>query len=192
VTTASYRYHHKLRPNTEGTVGANFKLNVANTAVYTSPNLHDYPYAKPSVYSPPVHVAANGLSVAVPPSGGDVAFNFDNIDKNLQLALPMQINITCTGSTPCFTGPAPPAPGSFDWIQNISVGPTGRKVQLEAKTYLIDKQYQLPEGTELRGTVLGVEQESPPSRMLLDPEIAGLKLKCVVFNSNASQVMSER
>lgn len=39
-----------------------------------------------------------------------VAFKFDNIDKNLQLAFPIQINITCTGSKPCFTTPAPPAP----------------------------------------------------------------------------------
>ena len=40
----------------------------------------------------------------------DVAFNFHNIDRNLQLALPMTINITCTGSSACFSGPAPPAP----------------------------------------------------------------------------------
>ena len=39
----------------------------------------------------------------------------------------------------------------FDWIRKIAAGPPGSKVQLEAKTYLIDKQYQLPQGTELRG-----------------------------------------
>jgi hypothetical protein len=41
--------------------------------------------------------------------------------------------------------------GSFDWIRKIAAGPPGRKVQLEPKTYLIDKQYQLPRGTEVRG-----------------------------------------
>lgn len=93
-----------------GTTGANFTLDVAGTAVYSSPALNKYPYAKPAVYSPPVDAAANGLSLVVPSSGGGVAFTFDNIDMNLQLALPIQINITCTGSTPCFVTPAPPAP----------------------------------------------------------------------------------
>eukprot|EP01046_Picozoa_sp_COSAG06_P034967 COSAG06_NODE_3710_length_4992_cov_24.566115_1_plen_171_part_00 len=47
-------------------------------------------------------------------------------------------------------GPPLPA-GDFDWIAKIAAGPAGQKVQLEAKLYLIDKQYQLPRGTELRG-----------------------------------------
>ena len=41
--------------------------------------------------------------------------------------------------------------GPYDWIRDIESGPSGRKIQLEAKTYLIDRQYQLPSGTELRG-----------------------------------------
>ena len=45
----------------------------------------------------------------------------------------------------------------FEWIQKIATGPAGQKVQLQPRTYLIDKQYQLPRGTELRGagTALG-------------------------------------
>jgi hypothetical protein len=39
----------------------------------------------------------------------------------------------------------------FDWIHQIVNGPPGQKYTLDAKTYLIDKQYQLPRGTELRG-----------------------------------------
>jgi hypothetical protein len=72
--------------------------------------LNQFPYSKHSVYSPPVDVAPNGVQIPVPSSGGTVAFNFNNIDKNLQLALPIQINITCAGSNPCFNAPAPPAP----------------------------------------------------------------------------------
>ena len=50
---------------------------------------------------------------------------------------------------------------AFDWIRQIVNGPPGRKYRLDAKTYLIDKQYQLPSGTELRGvgTSLGHRTE---------------------------------
>ena len=41
--------------------------------------------------------------------------------------------------------------GQFDWIQRIANGVAGQKYTLEAKVYLIDKQYQLPRGTELWG-----------------------------------------
>jgi hypothetical protein len=37
------------------------------------------------------------------------------------------------------------------WIRDIEAGPPGQKVTLEAATYQIDRQYQLPRGTELRG-----------------------------------------
>jgi len=98
-----------------------------------------------------------------------VAFKFHNVDKNIQLELPIQINITCTGAEPCFAGLAPP--GSFDWIRSIAAGPAGQKVQLEAKTYLIDKQYQLPRGTELRGvgtsTSTGEGASGAPSQTVI-------------------------
>lgn len=44
---------------------------------------------------------------------------------------------------------APTSP--FQWIRDIASGPPGQKIALDAKTYLIDAQYQLPSGTELRG-----------------------------------------
>eukprot|EP01043_Picozoa_sp_COSAG02_P051710 COSAG02_NODE_5477_length_4292_cov_13.353685_4_plen_486_part_00 len=47
--------------------------------------------------------------------------------------------------------PQPPVhPGAFDWIATIESS-QGGKFFLEARTYLIDRQYQLPAGTELRG-----------------------------------------
>lgn len=55
-------------------------------------------------------------------------------------------------SLPSSHSPMPPDPHAFDWIQKITEGPEGQKIQLDAnRTYLIDKQYQLPRGTELRG-----------------------------------------
>ena len=41
--------------------------------------------------------------------------------------------------------------GAFDWIKEIESGPRNRKYVLDAGTYFIDRQYQLPPGTELRG-----------------------------------------
>jgi len=107
VTGVSFAYQYVT--GYHGTVGANFTLEVAGSAVYSSPMLNKYPFAKPSVYSPAVVVAAPA-NVAVPASGGDVTFKFDNVDKNLQIALPMQFNVTCAGTKPCFAAPAPPAP----------------------------------------------------------------------------------
>ena len=53
-------------------------------------------------------MAANGLAITVPSAGGAVAFKFHNIDRNMQIELPLQIKITCTGSKPCFGGPPKP------------------------------------------------------------------------------------
>ena len=47
--------------------------------------------------------------------------------------------------------PPPVTPGAFDWIREIAASGPGRKFALQKRTYLIDAQYQLPEGTELRG-----------------------------------------
>ena len=51
-------------------------------------------------------------------------------------------------------GLAPPPAyneASFNWIRKIAAGPPNTKYALGAATYLIDAQYQLPRGTELRG-----------------------------------------
>ena len=48
--------------------------------------------------------------------------------------------------------PGPPPPSSdFEWIASIENSGGGQRFELEPKTYLIDRQYQLPPGTELRG-----------------------------------------
>ena len=57
----------------------------------------------------------------------------------------------CTATAASRNGDSENDLGSFDWIRKIAAGPAGQKIQLEAKQYLIDKQYQLPRGTELRG-----------------------------------------
>ena len=59
----------------------------------------------------------------------------------------------CSASHPA-TRPGADCPrqrGQLDWIQHIATGAPGQKYTLEAKVYFIDKQYQLPRGTELRG-----------------------------------------
>ena len=57
--------------------------------------------------------------------------------------------------------PQPPVPpGAFDWIREIEASPGGRTVRLEAKTYLIDRQYQLPRGTELRGAGTALDKRT--------------------------------
>jgi len=45
-------------------------------------------------------------------------------------------------------------PEAFKWIRDIAAS-SGGKFVLEAKTYLIDQQYQLPANTEIHGTVSG-------------------------------------
>ena len=48
--------------------------------------------------------------------------------------------------------PAPPhPPAAFEWIRAIEASKGGEKFTLNASTYLIDRQYQLPRGTEIRG-----------------------------------------
>jgi len=116
ITGVSFDYQYIT--GYTGTTGANFTLEVAGTSAYASPLLNKYPYNNKQ-YSPPVAVAANGLSIAVPSSGGAVEFKFHNLDKNIQIELPLQISITCAGSSPCFTHstPVPPSPPPVAGIQ---------------------------------------------------------------------------
>ena len=46
-------------------------------------------------------------------------FKFHNLDRNIQIELPLQISITCAGSSPCFTHstPVPPSPPPVAGIQ---------------------------------------------------------------------------
>ena len=128
-----------------GPVGANFTLRLAGRAVYASPLETQFPY--PNGFSPENHASAEGLSVNVSSGANALAFDFQANDRNLQLLLPMTLTVTCTGG-PCV--PPPPPGGPFAWIAAIEAG-HGGKYQLEATTYLIDRQYQLPPNTELRG-----------------------------------------
>lgn len=118
ITGVAFAYQYVT--GYKGTVGANFTLGVAGTAVYSSPMLNKYPYSKPAVYSPPVNVASSELNIAVPPYNGNVTFEFHNLDRNLQLELPIQINITCAGTRPCLAVPSPPPVGTL-----LRVGSTG-------------------------------------------------------------------
>jgi hypothetical protein len=120
ITGVAFSYKYMYVTGYSGTVGANFTLGVAGTAVYRSPMLNKYPYSKPAVYSPPVNVASSELNIAVPPYNGNVTFEFHNLDRNMQLELPIQINITCTGTRPCLAVPSPPPQGTLP-----RVGSTG-------------------------------------------------------------------
>ena len=52
----------------------------------------------------------------------------------------------------------------FAWIRSIESGPTGRKITLKASTvYELDRQYQLPRGTEL----VGAGGTDPASRTVI-------------------------
>ena len=58
-------------------------------------------------YSQPVSVDVGALGIAVPAAGTHVEFLFDNNDRNLQLLLPLELRLECSG--PC-TSPPPPPP----------------------------------------------------------------------------------
>ena len=71
ITGVSFAYQYVT--GYHGAVGANFTLDVAGTAAYSSPTVNNYPYSKSGgigAYSPAVNVASKGLSIAVPSSGG--------------------------------------------------------------------------------------------------------------------------
>ena len=105
----SYRYCFGFA--TTG-VGSNFTLKLGSSAAYASPHFTDYPYSKSSdpnkVYSPPVNVTVDKLSVTIPSSGVTrIEIDFENIARNVQLMLPMTITITCAGGS-CLAPPPPP------------------------------------------------------------------------------------
>lgn len=54
------------------------------------------------------------------------------------------------GVTPPPLPPLPPT-SAFEWIRAIERGPPGRTIVLNASTYLIDRQYQLPPRTAIIG-----------------------------------------
>jgi hypothetical protein len=103
IESVSFSYRYCTGFGTKGT-GANFTMRVAGSAVYSSPQLNDYPYHKstdPKVYSPAVKVTNNQLKITVPSAGvSDIEFDFHNGAMNMQLLLPITVAITCSGG-PC-------------------------------------------------------------------------------------------
>jgi hypothetical protein len=113
VTSLSFSYRYCFGFATTG-VGSNFTLKLGPSAAYASPHFTDYPYNKGSdpnkVYSPPVNVTVDTLSITIPSSGvSRIEFDFENVARNVQLMLPMIIIITCAGGS-CLKPTPPPTP----------------------------------------------------------------------------------
>jgi hypothetical protein len=90
--------------------GSNFTVRAAGAKVFASPLYNDYPYSgsHPN-YSKPVAIKVPTLSIKVPTGFQNIEFDFDNNDRNIQLLLPLTVNVTCTGG-PC-NAPPTPSPG---------------------------------------------------------------------------------
>lgn len=78
--------------------------------IYSSPHYTDYPYG--GEYSKPVAVHFSGLNIpASTKYTTRLQLGFSNNDRNLQILVPLQVNVTCTGAVAgkCFV-PVPPPP----------------------------------------------------------------------------------
>ena len=99
VTHVSFEYRYEVGYGAPArALGTNFSLVVANTPVYASPRYDDYPYNKAHPnYSLPVVVNVP-TSIKVPSSGPlpRLEIKMDNSDRNIQLLLPLVINISLT------------------------------------------------------------------------------------------------
>jgi hypothetical protein len=127
VTSVLFSYRYCFGWSATGP-GANFTLQIAQKIAYASPAFTDYPYSKSNpVYSPPVNITLDKLSIDVPESGvSRIEFDFANNARNVQLLLPMTIAITCAGGS-CFKPtPAPvptllPTPAPTKSMGNVTV-----------------------------------------------------------------------
>ena len=107
ITGVSFEYRYTTGFGPSG-AGSNFTLQVAGAAVYSSPQLTDYSYSKSHPnYSAPVPATVNNLGLHVA-ADTRVSFAFDNNDRNVQLLLPLRVNLTCTGAVTCAARPALP------------------------------------------------------------------------------------
>ena len=107
----AYRYDTGYGAAGSGT-GTNFSLRVAGVSLYSSPHLRDYAYDNNrSNYSQPIAVHSTA-PVVVPTTGlTQLEFHFDCNDRNVQLLLPLVINVTCAGGASGGSCAAPkPAP----------------------------------------------------------------------------------
>jgi hypothetical protein len=105
----SFEYSYTVGFGAAGTGnGSNFTVRAAGTEVYASPHCTDYPYSKAHPnYSHPVAVNVP-VSIQIPAGKSHLEFDFDNNDRNLQLKLPLRVNISCIGG-PCASYPLLPA-----------------------------------------------------------------------------------
>ena len=120
VTEVSFVYRYVTGYGAAGVGhGSNVSLYVSDetlrahgTVVYSSPHYTEYAYShNSSNYSKPVFVHAKGLSIrASAISKSRLQFAFANNDKNLQLLVPLEVNVTCTGVHSCFVPTPPPPP----------------------------------------------------------------------------------
>jgi hypothetical protein len=108
LTGASFEYRYTTGFGTAGT-GSNFSLQVAGKTVYASPHLTGYPYSshRPN-YSAAVLVTLPNLGLRVAGADPRVTIVFDNNDRNVQLLLPLRVNLTCTGALSCAAFPELP------------------------------------------------------------------------------------
>jgi hypothetical protein len=102
VTSMVFSYRYCV--GYSGKVGSNFTLRLGSSEVYSSPHLSDYPYNKGSdpdkIYSPPISVSADKLNITIQSTGElTVEFDFQNNDHNVQLLLPMTVDLTCAGGS---------------------------------------------------------------------------------------------
>ena len=127
-------------------VGSNFSVSVAGTVVYSSPHLTDYMYAhNRSNYSKPVPVHVHGVSIQVPANATSyVAIEFDNNDRNIQLALPMLFDVECAPGTPCVMPDAPDVRTPTNVFASGEIDENGTAVGC----------YRIPAVVKHKGTIL--------------------------------------
>ena len=110
LTSVSFTYRYTAGFGAAGAgIGSNFTVRAAGVEVYNSPHLTEYPYSKSRPnYSEPIAVQAP-VSIHIPAAldAARIEFDFENNDRNIQLLLPLSVNISCTGR-PCAARPLVP------------------------------------------------------------------------------------
>lgn len=130
ITEVSFSYRYITGYGAAGSGhGSNLSLSVSDetlhvggTVLYASPHYTDYSYsANQSNYSAPVNVHVSGLSIQASVNfQSRLQLGFWNNDRNLQILVPLVVNVTCAGADECFVpvpspttpppAPLPPAP----------------------------------------------------------------------------------
>ena len=103
VAVDSLGFVYRYQTGYKGPVGMSFVVKVGGAVAYASPMISDYPYTKAGNYSPPVTVAKTGLGLKVS-KGDQIVFEFINVDKNIEILLPFEVTIGCTGGS-CTAAP---------------------------------------------------------------------------------------